>query len=56
MNDINLILEKIPSRNLWRLYNPLFPAQTIAYFDSVEDYLKDAEGRTGYKVTIENED
>lgn len=55
MNDINLILEKT-LYNRWRLYNPLFPAQTIAYFDSVEDYLKDAEGRTGYKVTIEYED
>lgn len=56
MSDIHLILEKIPPVNLWRLYNPLFPAQTVAYFDSVEDYLKDAEGRTGYTVTIEDKD
>lgn len=54
MNYIYLILEKIPHNNLWRLYNPFYPAQTVAYFDSLEDYLKDAEGRTGYKVTIKD--
>ncbi len=54
MKYIHLILEKMPFTNLWRLYNPQCPAQTVAYFDSLEDYLKDAEGRIGYKVTIKD--